>query len=175
MGLFDDDDFELDDLLDSVKNYPSCVADLNEGNVQAIFSRCLATKDSKETSYSRLYLKVAGYEREDTGIVFDKRNILDNKKNIEYLFGQLYAVHHGQLQLKEADFYTAYTEEKWTTDRASIMQLIYLAAANDIKIINKFIAKYQEAPITGALNPTLSSKDPAFPAWWEAHKAEWED
>ena len=23
--------------------------------------------------------------------------------------------------------------------------------------------------------PTLSPKDPAFPAWWEAHKGEWED
>ena len=22
--------------------------------------------------------------------------------------------------------------------------------------------------------PTLSPKDPAFPAWWEEHKAEWE-
>ena len=26
-----------------------------------------------------------------------------------------------------------------------------------------------------AVKPTLSPKDPAFPAWWEAHKAEWED
>ena len=24
------------------------------------------------------------------------------------------------------------------------------------------------------LTPTLSPKDPAFPAWWEAHKSEWE-
>ena len=149
--------------------------DLNEGNVQAIFNRCLATKDSKETSYSRLYLKLAGYEREDTGIVFDKRNILNNKKNIEYLFGQLYAVHHGQLQLKEADFYTAYTEEKWTTDRASIMQLIYLSTARDIRLLGHSIAKLDAIPVITAIKPTLSPKDPAFPAWWEAHKAEWED
>ena len=24
------------------------------------------------------------------------------------------------------------------------------------------------------ITPTLSPKDPAFPAWWEAHKGEWE-
>ena len=26
----------------------------------------------------------------------------------------------------------------------------------------------------GNITPTLSPKDPAFPAWWEQHKAEWE-
>ena len=25
------------------------------------------------------------------------------------------------------------------------------------------------------ITPTLSPKDPAFPAWWEAHKGEWEE
>lgn len=149
--------------------------ELNEANVQAIFNRCLAKGDCAETSYSRLYLKELGYDREDTGIVFDKCVILANRRNIEYLFGQLEAVHHGQLILKEKDFYIAYKGEKWTTDRSSIMQLIYLSAANDIKLINKFIAKYQETPICKPLVPTLFPKDPAFPAWWKAHKGEWED
>ena len=27
----------------------------------------------------------------------------------------------------------------------------------------------------GNITPTLSPKDAAFPAWWEQHKAEWED
>lgn len=148
--------------------------ELNEGNVQAIFNRCLAKEGCAETSYSCLYLKELGYDREDTGIVFDKNVILANRRNIEYLFGQLEAVHQGQLQLQEKDFYIAYKGEKWTTDKASIMQLIYLSAANDIKLINKFIAKYQETPICKPLVPTLSPKDLNFPAWWEAHKGEWE-
>ena len=25
------------------------------------------------------------------------------------------------------------------------------------------------------IKPTLSPKDPNFPAWWEAHKSEWEE
>ena len=29
--------------------------------------------------------------------------------------------------------------------------------------------------IAPAVRPTLSPKDPAFPAWWEEHKGEWED
>ena len=174
VGLFDDDDLELDELLDAVKKYPPCVAELTEANVQAIFDRCLAKEGCAETSYSHLYLKELGYEREDTGIVFDKKIILENRRNIEYLFGQLGAVHHGQLQLKEGDFSLSYSGKSWTVERASIMQLIYLSAANDIKIINKFIAKYQETPLCKAVTPTLSPKDPAFPAWWEEHKGEWE-
>ena len=82
---------------------------------------------------------------------------------------------HGKLQIKEGDFYISYSGENWTAEKASIMQLIYLSAANDIKIINKFIAKYQETPLCKAVTPTLSPKDPAFPAWWETHKGEWED
>lgn len=101
------------------------------GEVWALFNRRLAKVVSKETSFSHLYLKELGYEKEDTSGVFDKNIILANKKNIEYLFGQLYAVHHGQLQLKEEDFYITYKDEKWITDRVSIMQLIYLATAND--------------------------------------------
>lgn len=28
--------------------------------------------------------------------------------------------------------------------------------------------------ISSDITPTLSPKDPAFPAWWETHKSEWE-
>ncbi|WP_298736348.1 hypothetical protein [uncultured Subdoligranulum sp.] len=37
-----------------------------------------------------------------------------------------------------------------------------------------FIADGQKAS-TMKLKPTFSPKDPNFPAWWEAHKAEWAD
>ena len=120
MGLFDDDDLELDELLDAVKKYPPCVAELTEANVQAIFDRCLAKEGCAETSYSHLYLKELGYEREDTGIAFDRKIILENRRNIEYLFGQLGAVHHGQLQLKEGDFSLSYSGKSWT-DRKSVV------------------------------------------------------
>lgn len=126
-----------------------------------------------------MYLKEAGYEREDTGIVFDKDKILSNKKNIEYLFGQLYAVHHRQLELKEEgeDSYITYKGEKWTTDRASIMQLIYLGHAPGIKLVGFGIHDLEGStiPFLIGIKPTLSPKDPSFPAWWETHKAEWEN
>ncbi len=36
-----------------------------------------------------------------------------------------------------------------------------------------FVAKNNDAHLL-TLNPTLSPRDPNFPAWWEEHKAEWE-
>lgn len=42
--------------------------ELNEGNVQVIFNRCLATENSKETSYIHLNIKEFGYERDDIGV-----------------------------------------------------------------------------------------------------------
>ena len=79
MGFFDDDEFETL-LAESNKFKPQ---ELNEANVQAIFNRCLAAEGCAETSYSHLYLKELGYEREDTGIFFDKKIILENRRNIE--------------------------------------------------------------------------------------------
>ena len=31
------------------------------------------------------------------------------------------------------------------------------------------------ASLKSDIKPTLSPKDPSFPAWWEARKGEWED
>lgn len=45
MGFFDDDEFEAL-LAESNQFKPQ---ELNEGNFQAIFNRCLATEDEKET------------------------------------------------------------------------------------------------------------------------------
>ena len=47
---------------------------------------------------------------------------------------------------------------------------------NSINLIEPFWAKndtsriFKEKPV----KLTLSPKDPAFPAWWEQHKSEWE-
>lgn len=47
MGLFDDED-ELEALFKEATVYPSCVLDLNEGNVEILFNKCLATNNTKE-------------------------------------------------------------------------------------------------------------------------------
>jgi hypothetical protein len=149
--------------------------DLNDGNVQAIFERCLAKPESKETSYSQLYVKQLGYEKEDSGLYFDKTAILSNRKTFEYLFGQLDVVHCQQVTLKVEDFFKNYDGSQWTHDKGSVMKLIYLGACEEINMLNMFIAKTNTTSVRDFYKPTLSPKDPNFPAWWEEHKSEWED
>ena len=86
MGLFDDDDLELDALLDAVKKYPSCVAELNEGNVQAIFNRCLS-KGREETTYAQVLQKALSGKESDL-VRFSQAKITENSKNInQHPFG----------------------------------------------------------------------------------------
>ena len=67
--------------------------DLNEGNVQAIFNRCLATDETNEYIESILQKKSDGYAQDSDPILFDKQKLLSNLKNIRYLYGQLLTTH----------------------------------------------------------------------------------
>ena len=149
--------------------------ELTEANVQAIFNRCLAKADTTEKVSSILYCKELGYEKEDLGVSFAQNALVANRKNIEYLYGQLASVHESQFILKEADFAKTYSGHLWTEETASIMQLIYLGISEAVKLLTLFNAKAGGTALYAPITPTLSPKDPAFPAWWEAHMGEWED
>ena len=148
--------------------------ELNEGNVQAIFNRCLATEASVEKTSSILFYREFGYEKDDVGIVFDKNALHANRKSIEYLYGQLAAIHAFEDILKMEDFAKSYLGHKWTEDKGSVLRLLYLGSSQSETILNYFDAEYNGASLYALIHPTLSPKDPNFPAWWEAHKAEWE-
>lgn len=74
--------------------------ELTEGNVQAIFNRCIAKEGTTEKISSILYYKELGYEKEDLGVAFDKNALIQNRKNIEYLYGQVASLHENQSILK---------------------------------------------------------------------------
>lgn len=154
--------------------------DLNEGNVQTIFHRCLATGDTpkeKETT-GVLFSRATGFSGEDVKIIsFDREKLLENRKSIEYLFGQLKAVHTGNgndVKLLLADITKRYDGTLWTGDTDPLFKLGYLGVVPEISLVNPVLAKDRSTVISGKAAPTLSPKDPAFPAWWEAHRAEWE-
>ena len=154
--------------------------DLNEGNVQAIFNRCLATDDTpkgKETT-GVLFSRATGFSGEDVKIIyFDRDKLLVNKKNIEYLFGQLKGVHNSNgndVKLPLADSIKRYDGTCWTGDTDPLFKLGYLGVVPEISLVNPVLAKDRSTVISGKVKPTLSPKDPNFPAWWEAHRTEWE-
>ena len=153
--------------------------ELNEGNVQAIFNRCLRKEDSKEITRTTLFSRVLGYAPEDEiEIAFDKNVLLENEKNIRYLYGQLKVVHTAESKtncLSLNDFKTAYQGIIWAQSKSSLLELLYLGCNSALGLGYRFSKKYNDTTIISSdITPTLSPKDPAFPAWWETHKSEWE-
>lgn len=87
MGLFDEEDVELDALLDAVKKYPSYVTELTEGIVQEVFNRCLATNDTpkENISLSMLFSVPFGYKPEEEKIVVFDKNLTKKQASSIYL------------------------------------------------------------------------------------------
>ena len=151
--------------------------DLNEGNVQAIFNRCLATDSTTEYIKSVLYQKEHGYAENSNPILFDKKALLDNLKNIRYLYGQLITVHLDTNTINthedsDSPAMKNYRGEIWTMNKGSLLQFFHLGVGSNT--ISPFTLKGNSG-FKYKIPVTLSPKDPAFPAWWEAHRGEWED
>ena len=148
--------------------------DLNEDNVQAIFNRCLATKDTPnaDVQLSVLFKKVMGYDKDSDPMAFCRSKIEQNKKNVLYLMGQLDSVHRDSRDITAKESIFRYDGKQWATTNAVIGELYHLAEAADC--MAPFVKQSNRAMTEPIVTPTLSPKDPAFPAWWEAHKGEWE-
>ena len=135
------------------------------------------TKDTTERSTATVYSLALGYSEEEASIPieFDTQKLMNNEKSIEYLYGQLECVHSGKNatdKLSIDDFKKTYLGKTWYTTKAALMGLLYLGAR---KLIIPFSKRDGDKTILSKfVKPTLSPKDPAFPEWWEQHKAEWE-
>ena len=148
--------------------------DLSEANVQAIINRCLANNDNAPYLVSDVFSPLLGYEVGNARL-FDKEAILKNKQTIRYLFGQLAGVHEGKKSLTKSDFLMSYRNTRWTENEKALLDLLYLGGCSEIDAILPFSKKDNDSTIINEdITPTPSPKDPAFPAWWEEHKAEWE-
>lgn len=154
--------------------------ELTEGNVHAIFNRCLRKEGSKNITRTALFSTILGYSSEDELIVeFDKDTLLKDQANIRYLYGQSKVIHTGEnksRRLSVDDFRTNYRGTVWPQSKGSLEELLYLGL-NDALALGSPISKKDNdtAIIRKDIVPTLSPKDPNFPEWWEEHKAEWED
>lgn len=152
--------------------------ELNEGEIHAIFNRCLATNDTpKENIHiGILFSRTTGYKPEDEiAFSFDRKKLLANKQTITYLYGQLQSVHSNNAKISVDDAFYNYSGKKWTNHKAYVLELLYLGCNHETLLMTPFFANTNLAVIgSGSIKPTLSPKDPNFPKWWEQHKAEWE-
>ena len=68
-----------------------------------------------------------------------------------------------------------YTNETWTKNGGTLSALLSLAFARGYCMPFTKENGEASAEFLRSIKPTLSPKDPNFPAWWEKHKSEWED
>ena len=85
-------------------------------------------------------------------------------------------IHSHSEELRINDAFYSYSGKVWTSNKGILLEFLYLGAINDEHpLMTIFDSKTDSAMlITDNLKPTLSPKDPNFPAWWEKHKSEWE-
>lgn len=147
--------------------------ELSEDSVQAIFNRCLAKENTPKDSIIQAKIVSGEPALGDLELSFDKNTIQANRRNIEYLYGQLNCIRRRASELTVIDPDFPYFGEFRPLGTETGMKFILLGTAAGI--IETFHMKKDGAQFLRQVCPTLSPKDPNFPAWWEAHKAEWED
>ena len=105
-------------------------------------------------------------------VLFDKKKIEQEKKAIQYLYGQLLNRHQGKNSISLNEIFQTYNGKTWAESNGAALKFLHLGSATTS--IMPFDCQTKVAPLPFLYPPTLSPKDPAFPAWWEEHKAEWE-
>ena len=156
------------------------VQDLNETTVQTLFNECLANNTTKKQAKTILFPALYGYKLEDEILIIFDQDILEkNKKTIEYLYGQLKEIHDGNNlpsthPLSVENFLTTYNGKTWTNDKGTLLKFLYLGCNRETRLIKPFSKEINATSINSPIKPTLSPKDPNFPAWWKEHKSEWE-
>ncbi len=97
--------------------------DLNEDNVETLFNRCLANEQTETKILSSLFPANNGYENPDKPITFSNQKILENKKNIRYLFGQLETVHQAIPNIYSTLGTKKYTNINWTNNTRYLYEI----------------------------------------------------
>ena len=141
---------------------------LTDSNVQAIFNRVLATEESEHPLPLGLYT-----DDTSSNIMFDADVLEKNYKKIQYIFGQVKAVHEQKRLMDITELIIKCDDTVWTTNKETLMKFMYLIISSGL--ITALDKEDSEVAILSSAKITLSPDDPNFEAWWEEHKTEWED
>ena len=149
--------------------------ELNEGNVEKIFNICLA---KGQEPFHNIQVLGPGIAKKASDIFqVSIQKVKDHDQVIQYLLGQIKKFHifENTDNIRIQDGFFRYDGITWTKDYDIMFKLYSLGLAGGF--IRGFVRT--KSDIVSLLYPnrcipTLSPKDPNFPAWWEAHKSEWE-
>ena len=147
--------------------------ELTEGNVEAIFNRCVKKPDEDvETVTSAPFGHAGGYSSNNDVTFFAKDRLLKNKTNIFYMMGQVKDIAEKK-EITLADLAISYPNLAWTKDLECLLKLVYLCCNEESLILYEFNNKQGEntSAIIQKIEPTLSPKDTKFPEWYKGYKA----
>lgn len=117
--------------LEEFKNY-----ELTEENVLLLYSRCLATEQSKSKLTVKVYYPhLCGQDSPE--VTFDEKKLALNAAITYHMLGQLKAVHDKQPFMASKQGLTNYKGEKWTTKSSTLFALYALGIA--MSLITPFV------------------------------------
>ena len=137
--------------------------DLNESNVNRLFKECLATNQTKKPLRCVLFQKENGFPQDSRAIFFDEDVIKEVTPIIEFLLGQLQAVHQKDSSLSATTAKRSYLDFDWTNNKNIIIALLHLSTAANL--ISPVDAKTASMTFLKELFPTLSLDDPNYLDW----------
>lgn len=148
---------------------------LDETTVKTLFYNCIVKPDTKEENMIDIFLfdEAAGFEENNQVFTFDKLAVQKESKAINYMIGQLKAIHANNQTPKIDDIFSTYQDKVWTASPAPVMELLYLLTVN--RNILKLNKQVDHITFINKEKPTLSPRDPNFEKWYAEHKSEWED
>ena len=143
-------------------------ADLRPDLIDAIFKSAVATKTSKSVIKCILFKKENGFPQDSRPIFFDEEEIKIITPKLEYLLGQVKAVHQNQKSITPQSAIKKYDDTTWLNNQNTLLSFLHLlCAANIVEPIN---AKTSNLDFIEEIYPTISVSDPNFLSWQEIHK-----
>lgn len=151
--------------------------ELNERNVNTLFNRCLPNEYEVQNPFlcyptQVLIPEITGRKSQEVSLSKEKINA--NKNTILYLLGQIESFHSDREVLTLEEGLLRYDGVIWTKDYQVLFKLYHLCLSSDFLFDFSLVSEKLYALKNPVCVPTLSPKDPNFPAWWEEHKSEWE-
>ena len=148
--------------------------DLNFETIKQIFIDCVPVGEQTKNICAVTLQQIArGFPKDSEPVYFDTDKLDANKKTIRYLVGQLYVIHRGDILLPVSDILKKYNGYLWSKDKVASLFLLHLGIGT--AQFSGPSAEHLSCLIFEKIEPTLSPKDPNFPAWWEQRKSEWEE
>ena len=138
-------------------------SNLKESVIRGLFRDSLATTESKNIIRCILFQKEHGFPNDSKTIFFDGDIINEIKPTIEYISGQLKAVHDGE---KTIDTYSAkvlYNGSLWTENQSVLLSYLHLALAADV--ITPIDAESGNMGLVKDIFPSILSSEENFYQW----------